>query len=235
MNDLPPLRRYLAELPGTLARFRVRPDRTAARGRDGKGRAVLVIPGFLAGDRFTLALRNTLDAAGYCAFGWGAGLNRGATPDLFEKLEARLDAVIDCAGAPVSLVGWSLGGIYARELAKRHPGVVDRVITLGSPISGDPRANRAWRIYERVAGHPVDAPPIAVRVGEKPPVPTFAIWSRNDGIVAPSAARGQPGERDAEIEVTARHVGMIWQRSALIALLDALEAHVLPTGRCQRS
>ncbi len=96
-------------------------------------------------------------------------------------------------------MGWSLGGIFARELAKQRPELVRLVVTLGSPFSGDPRANNAWRIYELLNDHPVDRPPIASDLAEKPPVPTVAVWSPRDGIVAPVAARRQRHESDRQV------------------------------------
>src|SRR3546814_18026927 len=78
---------------------------------------------------------------------------------------------------PVTLIGWSLGGLIAREYTKYAPDRVAKVITLGSPFSGDLRANHAWRIYELVARHRIDSPPLPVKLTEKPPVPTYAIRS----------------------------------------------------------
>jgi thioesterase domain-containing protein len=97
----------------------------------------MVIPGFLATDHSTSVLRRTLQASGYRAYGWGLGLNLGARKDLLERMDAQLDRA--ARHGPVSLVGWSLGGLYARELAKRQADKVASVITLGSPFSGDAR------------------------------------------------------------------------------------------------
>ena len=108
-------------------------------------------------------------------------------------------------GQPVLLVGWSLGGLFARELARAFPDKVRAVVTLGSPFSGDPKQNNVWRLYEWVAGHKVDEPPIP-RITDKPPVPHLAIWSRRDGIVAPRAARGLDDERDKEVEMRCTHM-----------------------------
>jgi pimeloyl-ACP methyl ester carboxylesterase len=168
------------------------------------GPRVMVIPGFLATDRSTLGLQRALARAGYRVTGWGLGLNRGVRPDTLENISARLEAFAD--SGPAVLVGWSLGGIYAREVAKRRPDLVAKVVTLGSPFSGHPRANNAWRLYELVARHPVDAPPIETVLAEKPPVPTVALWSRRDGVVAPECARGQDGERDLAIELECSHM-----------------------------
>ena len=144
----------------------------------------------------------------------------GARSDLLDRLEYRLNR----AGrhGPVSLVGWSLGGLYARELAKRRPDQVARVITLGSPFSGDVRANNAWWLYEMLNDHKVDAPPIEARLAEKPPVPTIAFWSRADGIVAPACARGEPHECDRSIELDCTHMGFMTAACAMQAVLDAL-------------
>jgi pimeloyl-ACP methyl ester carboxylesterase len=168
------------------------------------GERVMVIPGFLASDRGTLGLQKALGRAGYRVIGWGLGFNRGVKEDTLERIVDRLERF--AGDRKAILVGWSLGGIYAREVAKRRPDLVSKVVTLGSPFSGHPRANNAWRLYELVAGHPVDAPPIDTDLSEKPPVPTLALWSRKDGVVAPAAARGREGERDQAIELDCSHM-----------------------------
>jgi alpha-beta hydrolase superfamily lysophospholipase len=165
----------------------------------------MVIPGFMASDRSTLGLQRALADAGYRVVGWGQGINRGARADILERIAADLER--HGRGRPLILVGWSLGGIFAREVAKRRPELVEKVVTLGSPFSGDPRANRAWRLYELIAGHKVDSPPIDVRPAEKPPVPTLALWSRRDGMVAPACARGAEGESDRQVELDCSHMG----------------------------
>ena len=169
------------------------------------GRKLMVIPGFVATDRTTLGLQRALAGAGFRVAGWGLGMNRGATSDMLERIAGRIEAF--GGGDKVILVGWSLGGVYAREAAKLRPELAERVITLGSPFSGDRRANNAWRLYELVAGHPVDDPPIRTVLEEKPPVPTLAIWSRRDGIVAAACARGGPGESDCQVELDCTHMG----------------------------
>jgi pimeloyl-ACP methyl ester carboxylesterase len=175
------------------------------------GPPALIVPGFIANDRTTLALRQALAEAGWRVHGWDMGWNLGAKADTVERLRARLDAIGD--GRPVLLVGWSLGGVFARDLAHAMPDQVRAVVTLGSPFSGDPRLNNVWRLYERVAGHRVDEPPIP-RVPGKPPVPCLALWSRKDGIVAVRAARGLDGERDQEVEVDCNHMAFAISRKA---------------------
>ena len=140
--------------------------------------------------------------------------------DLFEKLDRRLDAIDEVQ--PVTLVGWSLGGLIAREYAKYAPDRVAAVITMGTPFSGSPRANRAWRVYEFFADHRVDAPPLGSDRAAKPPVPTVAIWSPRDGVIAPAAARGKADERDAEVKINCGHFAMSSAPEALGAVLATL-------------
>ena len=188
----------------------------------GDGRPVIVYPGFLANDWSTLRLRRSLTAANYEAYGWGLGSNWGAREALLNELVARLEAAVAQGnGGKASLIGWSLGGIYAREVAKLRPDLVDRVITLGSPFSGDMRANNGWWLYELINNHPVDAPPIEIEVSVKPPVPTYAVWSPIDGVVAPAAARGLAGESDHQIELRIRHLSFA-RAPAAIALIGEL-------------
>ena len=167
------------------------------------GPHALVIPGWVASDRTTRALRQALADAGWRVHGWKLGFNRGAAAETVDQLRRRLGEV--SGGQKVLLVGWSLGGVYARELARVAPGEALAVVTLGSPFSGDPKQNNVWRLYEWVAGHKVDDPPIP-RVTDKPPVPHLALWSRRDGIVAPRAARGLDHERTKAVEMDCTHM-----------------------------
>ena len=168
------------------------------------GPKCLVIPGFLASDRSTAELRQAFADAGWRTEGWDQGLNTGAKANTIAQLRERFEEFSD--GDPVLLVGWSLGGVFARELAREVPGEALAVVTLGSPFSGDPHWNNVWRMYELVAGHPVDQPPV-MRDHRKPPVPTLALWSRRDGIVAPRAAYGLPEESDEAVELSCTHMG----------------------------
>ena len=180
----------------------------------------LVVPGFLASDRTTMELRRALGRAGWRVYPWELGLNKGARPDTLELLGTRLEAVHD--PRKVLLVGWSLGGLFARELARAHPDKVRAVVTLGSPFSGDLRTNTNVRaLYEWVAGHKVDAPPFP-RLTDKPPVPTLALWSRRDGIVSVRAARGLPEEADRATEINTSHMGFAMSRRALGAVASEI-------------
>jgi pimeloyl-ACP methyl ester carboxylesterase len=182
----------------------------------------MVFPGFLATDRTTLGLQRALAEAGYRVSGTGMGINRGARPDLLDRLVAAVERF--GRGRKVILVGWSLGGIYAREVAKCRPDLVEKVVTLGTPFSGDMRANNVWRIYELVAGHPVDDPPLDIHIAAKPPVPTLAIWSRRDGAIAPAAARGKEGERDRAVEIDSTHMGYAVSKHSFPQIIEAIRA-----------
>jgi pimeloyl-ACP methyl ester carboxylesterase len=215
----PPLRRFLLEGPALWARIWRSFGSLAPRG-PADGRKLMVIPGFVANDRTTLGLQRALAAAGYRVTGWGMGVNKGVRADTRERIAERIEAF--GGGEKVILVGWSLGGVFAREVAKLRSDLVDRVITLGSPFSGDMRANNVWRLYEWVAGHPVDAPPIETNLSEKPPVPTLAIWSRRDGIVSVRSARGLPDESDRQLELTCSHMGFGVSGRAYPAIVKAV-------------
>jgi dienelactone hydrolase len=157
-----------------------------------------------------MELRRALCEGGWRVHPWNCGWNLGARADTVERLKSCLDSI--SPDRPVLVVGWSLGGVFARELARAHPDRVSAVVSLGSPFSGDPRLNNVWRLYEWVAGHPVDSPPIE-RIPDKPPVPTLAIWSRADGIVSPRAARGLAHESDKTVEFACNHMAFGVSRS----------------------
>lgn len=188
----------------------------------GGGRGVLVIPAFLANDLTTIQLRRTLRACGFRAYGWRQGVNAGARRGKFERLLRRIDVIAAETRGPVALVGWSLGGLYARELAKRRATSVAMVVTLGTPFSQSLRSNNAWKLYEAINDHDVDHPPVPIAPDVKPPVPTVAMWSPNDGIVAPASAAGEDWEADRRVELGCRHNEMVSDPGALQAIVAAL-------------
>lgn len=223
----PPLWRLALEGTALLPRLYRGFGRLGERGPS-HGPKLMVVPGFLANDRTTLGLQRALAKVGYRVSGWGLGFNLGARADTLERIADRLERF--GGDTPVTLVGWSLGGIYAREVAKLRPELVAKVVTLATPFSGDRRNNNVWRLYETIARHPVDRPPIEGDPAVKPPVPTLALWSRCDGIVPAAAARGEPGERDGEQELECRHMGFAVSARAypeIIRAIAAFEARVL--------
>jgi pimeloyl-ACP methyl ester carboxylesterase len=198
----PPLKLLLGELGALAGRHRpAKLDRHVAR----NPQPVMLLPGFGAHPGRMRRMQLALEVAGHSAEDWGLGFNLGPTQENFVFLMRRVGAMARLHGEPVALIGWSLGGLFAREIAHRQPDSVSRVITMGTPFSGDRRANNAWRAYQLITGHPVDEPPIECE-STKPPVPTIAIWSPRDGVVAPRSACGWPGERDRAIAVRCNHL-----------------------------
>lgn len=193
----------------------------------GDGHPVLVFPGFLAADGSTAPLRGLLRSLGYDARGWGLGRNVRTDMARFKQMEALLLRTHRESGRKVSLIGWSLGGVFARELAKLHPDAVRQVITLGSPIRDDRRFTNATRLFEFLNGKE----PEPLRHGhfrtleQAPPVPTTAIVSRSDGIVHWRGAFQplQAGHEQCEtIVVRASHCGLAVNPSVMIVLADRL-------------
>jgi pimeloyl-ACP methyl ester carboxylesterase len=185
---------------------------------------VMILPGFATHPVRMRYMARQLEAAGHRTKRWGLGFNWGADEERFALLEARLGDLYSRHGGPVVLIGWSLGGLFARELAKRHPEKVAKVITMGSPFSGSPRANNVWRAYQFITGHSVDAPPIETDLAAKPPAETVALWSASDGAIAPRCAAGRPGERDRAIAVRCTLIGFTYDPQVIGVLLRELEA-----------
>ena len=141
----------------SLPRVLLNPLRLPRKGPEiGRGRAVIVIPGLTTGDISTTLLRRTLKARGFVPEGWRQGINLGADPEKMARLQARVTQLHADTGQKVVLVGWSLGGLYARVLANREAEHVDMVVTVASPIAGSRRGNSAWALYEAINDHKVD-------------------------------------------------------------------------------
>jgi pimeloyl-ACP methyl ester carboxylesterase len=167
---------------------------------------VMLLPGFGSHPRRMQPMADALSAAGHHVQDWGLGFNFGPNERNFSYLMRRVAVIARENWSPVALVGWSLGGLFAREIARREPAMVAKVITMGTPFSGDPRANNAWKAYQMVTGHSVDAPPIDCDFSVKPAVPTVALWSPRDGIIQPRAAAGWPHERDRAVAIRCSHL-----------------------------
>jgi pimeloyl-ACP methyl ester carboxylesterase len=196
----------------------------------GDGHPVLVFPGMAASDLTTLPLRRFLQGLGYVTQAWGQGLNFGPRPGVLERAAHDLRTLAERHGERVSLIGWSLGGIYARELAKLHPDLARCVITLGTPFTGHPKATNAWRVYELLTGSKVGDADLMAEVRKAPPLPTTSIYSRTDGIVSWRCSLNEPGPLAENIEVHASHVGMGINPLALYAVADRLSQ---PLGQWQ--
>lgn len=179
-----------------------------ARKPEGDGHPVLVLPGLMAGDVSTWPLRMFLDRAGFTAFPWKQGFNRGPVGVTVEKLTDHVIAIEREHGRKLSIVGWSLGGAMAHELAQRMPERVRSVITLGSPLDGHPHATNAWRLFEAVSGLRVTDSRLRDLMGRPAKVPTTNILSKSDGIVHWRASMLPQGKQSESIEVSATHFGL---------------------------
>jgi pimeloyl-ACP methyl ester carboxylesterase len=188
----------------------------------GDGHVVIVYPGFLASDFSTRPLRRLLRMLGHEVHGWGQGRNLGARAATLDQALAQLHTLHAKTSRRVSLVGWSLGGLFAREVAKRAPDAVRLVVSLGSPFTGPRDANRATRTYHRLQRGQAPAPIHHEDLHEPPPCPTTSIFSRTDGIVAwPCSVQAREAQAES-IEVRASHLGMGVNPFALYALADRL-------------
>jgi pimeloyl-ACP methyl ester carboxylesterase len=170
----------------------------------GDGHAVLVLPGMLTDDRSTEPLRDLLRSLGYRSYGWRQGINLGPTQAIIEGLSRRVDELVE-RNTTLSLVGWSMGGMFARAIARERPNAIRQVITLGSPIRlGSPDGDRG---------------PL--------PVPTTSVYSRSDGIVHWSASLVKASPRAENVEIIGSHCGLGVNPSVAVVIADRL---ALPEG-----
>ena len=193
----------------------------------GDGHPVLVMPGFGAGDRSTSVIRGFLRSLGYSAHTWNLGTNLGpGMTDLPSRLVERLEEVFaDNGNQKISIVGWSLGGVYARVLAQLHPDKIRQVITLGSPFAGSPRSTNAYRFIRMMSNRPLEQMPtnnLRRLAGDPLTVPSTAIFSKSDGVVPWRIATQQPSDIAENIEVYTSHFGLGFNSAVLYAIADRL-------------
>ncbi len=192
---------------------------------EGDGHPVLVLPGFATADWYTIPMRQLLSKRGYQCYGWQLGLNLGYSRELDARMRARLEDIYHKHGAKVSLIGYSLGGIYARELARWRPQMVRLVVTLGSPFSAEGfKLTNLSRLYELFSGKRFDDmdAKLTRHLNKPPPVPSTAIFSKTDGI-APSECCVEPQAPFTEnIQVPGSHCGLMHNPLALWTVADRL-------------
>lgn len=235
-----------------IARMTVPLLRSLARRSDvGRGRAVMVVPGYGSDDRYTIPLRHHLRRRGYHAEGWGLGKNRagldlphelddlsphwaverkepyrgeGSVPYLCDRLTARVRERSAALGRPLALIGWSLGGYLAREVARDAPEAVEQVITLGSPVTGGPKYTALARRFRR-RGMDLDWIEAEIARREARPIrrPIMAIYSRSDAIVAWPAALDHYSENVTHIEVDVPHLGLGFNPEVWAHIDDSLD------------
>jgi pimeloyl-ACP methyl ester carboxylesterase len=229
VHEAPSMLSMAAELPraawtlGSLA-F-ARPMLMAAP--RGDGRPVLLLPGLFMSDASNFVMRRYLDSLGYRAFGWTLGHNfalRTIGPD-GARLEARIAALAETFGAPVTLIGVSLGGVMARFAAQRWTAMVREVITVSAPFAGSPKATNLWRTYQWLTGERVDDPRIAALMAECAapcPVPATAIWSRSDGFVNGMICHDPDDANCRCIHVDSGHMGVQMKPEVMRVIADVL-------------
>lgn len=194
----------------------------------GDGHPVMVFPGLGTDKLSTTPIRDFCTALGYTSLDWGRGVNVGPRGDIDRWLRELAGETADRLSSHpkrATLLGWSLGGLYARELAKllgRRR--IRQVITIGTPFSGDPdHTNVAW-LYRLLNGSaPVVDPKFRERLRTPPRVPTTSIYSRSDGVVAWQACcHDRPSRQVEDIEVDSSHIGMGWNPAVFAIIANRL-------------
>ena len=191
----------------------------------GNGRPVLVIPGFGGGELSTVILRQSLRRLGYRTKSWGMGRNLVSTAKNREHLSSELKRLSSTYNQKVSIVGWSLGGVFARELGRKYPEYVHSVVSMGSPFTGDPTANVLHEIFNRVSGKEFTEEDMAAfnRRRVPPGVRSTAIYSKSDGVVSWQCSLEEESELTENVEVFSSHCGLGFNPLALSALAHALQ------------
>ncbi|MEM9114070.1 MAG: alpha/beta hydrolase [Myxococcota bacterium] len=188
----------------------------------GVGEPVMLIPGFGAGDRFMSGLRTYLSALGHRPEGWGLGINRGRPERDAERLIERLD---EDPENPLRLVGWSLGGVIARLVARARPNKVAQIITMGTPVEGGPKYTSTGRYFARKQGIDLDAFEVHIHKinAEGLNVPLTVIYSESDGIVGSASARDRYNLQARHVRLRgASHLGMPFNPRVWIEVARAL-------------
>ena len=194
----------------------------------GDGHPVLVLPGFMASDQSTGILRRWLGRLGYPAHPWTFGRNLGPRGDLVERMVRRTLELADAYGQPLSLVGQSLGGIYAREISRQAPGAVRQIITLGSPFGAlesggtNPGVSRLFESSTGKTRAELAEENLFVEMREPPPVPCTAVFSKTDGIAHWQVCIERDAPHTDNVEIVGSHCGMGFNPVVLWIVADRL-------------
>lgn len=198
-----------------------------APARPGDGHPVVIFPGLGADGHSVATLREHCRALGYPAFDWGQGFNTGPQGDLdtwLAALEEQVSTLLAGHSQPATFIGWSLGGLYAREVGKLMAPRLRQVITIGTPFNADADHTHAGWLYRLLSNSSTElGPALSQRLRTPPPLRTTSIYSRSDGVVAWQTCRhGRRSRLVQEIEVAGSHIGMGWNREVLDAVADRL-------------
>lgn len=190
----------------------------------GDGHAVIFFPGLLGDDSSTRPMRQLFTDLGYKTYGWDLGQNLHFNDERETKMNALVERIYKKYGQKVSLIGWSLGGVFAREIAKSNPDMVRNVITLGSPISGDLDHTHAKRIYEIYNGKPDTVMKNRLtKIPIAPSVPTSCLYSKRDGIVSWKGAMQITEQKQTEnIHIRSSHIGFGLNPKAMVIIANRL-------------
>lgn len=216
--------RYLASTERALLKL-VRP---------GDHRPVLVLPGFLCSDTATWALRRFLRRAGYCSHAWRQGINWGPNPELREALIKRLEYLAQCSNQKVTVVGWSLGGVYAREVASLRPDLIREVITMGTPLHGSPKSTSVWRAYAWINRKQLTGAEEMSLEFRSASVPCLSLYSKADGIVPWQLSVPKTTRAMAFREVHGSHIGLVANAEVMEILVHHLQKRQRWPSRLER-
>jgi pimeloyl-ACP methyl ester carboxylesterase len=183
----------------------------------------MTLPGFGAGDASMAVIRQRLRRQGFRPYKWELGINRGNVPSLLGKATERVLELAERSGQPLGLVGWSLGGYIAREIARNIPDAVKHVVTLGSPIIGGPKYTTVAPYYQSrgVDLDQIEAV-VAARASAPLSVPVTCVFSRRDGVVDWRAAIDRNNPLTTNIEVDCSHLAMGFDPAVLDLIPAAL-------------
>jgi len=195
--------------------------------RPGDGHPVVIFPGLGAHGSSVATLRDHCRSLGYRAVDWGQGFNTGPQGDIdvwLANLRSQVSAMLAHHAKPATLIGWSLGGLYARELGKLMGPRIRQVITIGTPFNADADHTRAGWLFRLLSGGSTAIDPaLSLRLRTPPPVRTTSIYSKTDGVVAwQTCCHDKRSRLVHDIEVDSSHIGMGWNRDVLSAVADRL-------------
>jgi alpha-beta hydrolase superfamily lysophospholipase len=193
---------------------------TTDASKPGDGHPVVIFPGLGAGPASVATLREHCRSLGYAAFDWGQGFNTGPVGDLdtwLATLKVQVAHLLARHDKPATFIGWSLGGLYARELGKLMAPRLRQVITIGTPFNAEADHTNVGWLFRWLSGNSTAMDPaLTLRLRTPPPVPTTSIYSRSDGVVAwQTCVHDKPFMRVQDIEVDGSHIGMGWNREVL--------------------